>query len=141
MTGGWRIGLALLLSLLALCASARAEDAKRPTDDAVRAEMKAIRDLTLDAHSLVTHRRMPPADARTFHARIKAAVERIDAGTTLTGAARDEIGKITGDVAKGAAGVAGADQSLTPIDGIVAIGDALSLYAQRFDHPGWQPLR
>lgn len=138
--------LALLLPLLALSAGmlfvpARADDAKLTTDDVVRAEMKAIRDLTLNAHTLVTHRRMPPADARTFHARVKAAVARINAGTTLEGQARDEIVAISNDILRGASAVAGAEASMTPIDGIIAVDEALSLYAKRFDHPGWQPLR
>lgn len=138
---GRSIALALLLPLLVLSVSASADEAKLPTDEVVRTEMKAVRDLTLNAHTLVTHRRMPLADARTFHARVKAAVERIDAGTTLTGAARDEIGKLTSGIATGAAAVAGAAPSTTPIDGIIAIDEALALYARRFDHPGWQPLR
>lgn len=133
--------LALMASLLVIGGAVCAEEAKLPTDGVVRTEMKAIRDLTLNAHTLVTHRRMPPADARTFHARVTAAVERIDAGTTLTGAARDEIGRLTSGIAKGAAAVAGADASVTAIDGIIAIDEALALYARRFDHPGWQPLR
>jgi hypothetical protein len=137
--GGWIAALLFLAS--AIGGAAWADEAKLATDDVVRAEMTAIRDLTLNAHTLVTHRRMPPADARTFHARIKQAVERLDAGMTLTGPARDEIGTITGQIAKGAAAVAGGDTTLTPIDGIIAIDEALALYAKRFDHPGWQPLR
>ncbi len=120
---------------------AQAEEAKLATDDVVRVEMKAIRDLTLNAHTLVTHRRMPPADARVFHSRIKAAVERLQSGTSLTGAAKTEIAQLTSEISKGAAAVARAEPNLTPIDGIVAIDEALSLYAIRFDHPGWQPLR
>lgn len=134
--------LAAGLALVALAAgSVRAEDAKSPTDETVRTEMKAIRDLTLNAHTLVTHRRMPPADARTFHARIKAAVERLRGTTTLDGGARDEIESLTGTVLDGAAAVAGESAAMTPIDGIVAIDAALALYAKEFDHPGWQPLR
>lgn len=141
MRHGWRIGFAILALLLALPSGARSEAAKFPTDDVVRTEMKAIRDLTLNAHTLVTHRRMPPADARTFHARVAAAAGRINAGTTLQGEAREKIEKLAGDIAKGAAAVAGAEAAITPIDGIVSIDEALSIYAQRFDHPGWQPLR
>lgn len=142
MTGrraGWLVAALLLPALAPI--GVRAEEARLATDEVVRAEMKAVRDLTLNAHTLVTHRRMPPADARTFHARVKAAVERLKAGTTLQGAAREEIGVQAEHILKGAAAVASADPSMTPVDGIVAIDEALSIYARRFDHPGWQPLR
>lgn len=134
--------LAAVLALLAVAAGGvRADDAKNPTDETVRTEMKVIRDLTLNAHTLVTHRRMPPADARTFNAKIKAAVERLRSATTLDGGARDEIESLTGAVLDGAAAIAGESTAMTPIDGIVAIDEALTLYAKEFDHPGWQPLR
>ena len=121
-------------------ADVRAGDKLR-TDEVVRAEMKAVRDLTLNVHTLVTHRRMPPADARTFHVRVKAAVERLRSETTLDGGERDEIENLTRTILEGAEAVAGQNTSMTPIDGIIAIDAALALYAQRFDHPGWQPLR
>lgn len=134
-----RVLAALLLSVLA--GGAEAGDAKLPTDEVVRTEMKAIRDLTLNVHTLVTHRRMPPADARTYHARVKAAVERLKAGTQVTGAAREEIEKLARFIERGAGAVAGADSSMSAIDGILIIDESLGIYAQRFDHPGWQPLR
>ena len=88
---------AIFLRLLTGCVLAmlvvsggRAAD-KAPTDDVVRAEMTAIRNLTLNVHTLVTHRRMPPADAKAYHAKVKAAVDRLRTGTTLDGGARDEI--------------------------------------------------
>lgn len=131
----WTV-LALTFSLLA----AHAQPAKFPTDDVVRTEMKAIRDLTANVHTLVTHRRMPPADARTYLAKVKAAVARIKAGTTMAGEAREEIEKLAGYIEKGASAVAGEDK-MEAIDGILIVDDSLSIYAQRFDHPDWQPLR
>lgn len=127
--------------LLALGCETQADAVRNPTDDVVRAEMKIVRDLTLNAHTLVTHRRMPPADARTFHARVKAAVERLRGGTTLDGGARDEIEALTGQILDGAAAVAGQSKEMTPIDGIIAIDEALALYVKAFDHPDWKPLR
>jgi hypothetical protein len=142
---GWVRMLALAAPVLLLCLAAggvQGQESKSPTDEVVRTEMSAIRNLTLNAHTLVTHRRMPPADARTFHARVKAAVERLRTGTTLDGGARDEIESLTGSILAGAAAVGGGETSATtPIDGIIAIDEALALYAKEFDHPGWQPLR
>jgi hypothetical protein len=135
------VAVLLLLVLAFVAVDVRADAARNPTDEAVRTEMTAIRDLTLNAHTLVTHRRMPPADARTFHAHIKAAVARLRSGTTLDGGARDEIESLTGKILEGAAAVARENTAMDPIDGIVAIDEMLALYAREFDHPGWQPLR
>lgn len=135
----WLTTVVLVFTFAIGCA--KAEETTFPTDEVVRSEMKAIRDLTLNVHTLVTHRRMPPAEARTFHERITAAVERLEDGTTLTDASRDEIAALAHDISEGAAAVAGLDETMSPIDGIVAIDEALSLYAKRFEHPGWQPLR
>jgi hypothetical protein len=145
MIGAVRLAgfVALLLAgvQLTTLSFAGADDGKLATDEIVRTEMKTIRDLTLNAHTLVTHRRMPPSDAKTFHVRIKAAVERLRAGTTLDGGTRDEIENLTQDILGGAEAVAGSNAAMTAIDGILAIDEALAHYASHFDHPGWQPLR
>lgn len=135
------VAVAVTAMLILGVAVSRAEEAKHSTDDVVRMEMKTIRDLTINVHTLVTHRRMPPADARTFNGRVKASVERLRAGTTAKGEALAEIEKIAGSIEQGAGAVAGADSAMTPIDGILIIDEQLALYAKRFDHPGWQPLR
>lgn len=137
MRGAWIV----LLTALLLPFGALADPDKLATDDVVRVEMKAVRDLTLNVYTLVTHRRMPPADARTYHAKVKAAVERLRSGTSLDGGARDEIENLTRGLLEGAEAVAGQNAAMTPIDGIVAIDEALAIYAKRFDHPDWQPLR
>lgn len=136
MRGLW-LAFITVMSVL----TAHAGNTKHPTDEVVRTEMKAIRDLTLNVHTLVTHRRMPPADARRYHARVKAALGRLKAGTQVAGAAREEIEKLAGTIERGAGAVAGTDAAMSPIDGILIIDESLGIYAQRFDHPGWQPLR
>lgn len=136
-----RVAIGVMAMLALGVAGSRAEEAKHPTDDVVRTEMKAIRDLTINVHTLVTHRRMPPADARTYHGRVKASVERLRAGTQVNGDARAEIETLAGSIEQGAGAVAGTDRSMTPIDGILIIDEQLAIYAKRFDHPGWQPLR
>lgn len=132
--------LLAFVTLAVAATIAMAQPAKLATDEVARTEMKAIRDLTVNAYTLVTHRRMPPADARTFYAKVKAAVARIKADSKMEGEAREEIEKLAGYIEKGAGAVAGADK-MEAIDGMLIIDDSLTLYAQRFDHPGWQPLR
>lgn len=129
-----------LLAALIISGAAFADPAKLATDEIVRKEMKTIRDLTINAYTLVTHRRMPPAEARAYDAKVKASVDRIKADTQMTGEAREEIEKLAGYIARGANAVAGVD-AMEAIDGMLIIDDSLSIYAQRFDHPGWQPLR
>lgn len=130
----------LPFAFLVFAGAAAANPAKLATDEVVQKEMKAIRDLTVNAYTLVTHRRMPPAEARAYHAKVKASVERIKTDTQMTGEAREEIEKLAGYIEKGAGAVAGLD-TIEPIDGMLIVDDSLAIYPQRFDHPGWQPLR
>ena len=130
----------LLLATLLFAGAALAQPAKLATDDVVRKEMTAIRDLTVNAYTLVTHRRMPPADARTYHGKVKASVARIKADTQMTGEAREEIVKLAGYIERGAGAVAGSDP-MEAMDGMLIVDDSLAIYAQRFDHPDWKPLR
>lgn len=126
---------------LALGEDMIAEEKKLRPDPVLAAEMKVIRDLTLNIHSLVTHRRLSPADGRTFHAKITAALSRIEEGTSLIGEPQDTITALVQDITAGAAAIAGKDPSTEPIDGIVLIDDALDRYGTLFDDPAWQPLR
>ncbi len=130
----------LLAALMLTGAAAYAQPAKLATDEVVRKEMTTIRDLTSNAYTLVTHRRMPPADARAYHGKVKAAVERIKADTEMSGEAREEIVKLAGYIERGAGAVAGSDP-MEAMDGMLIVDDSLAIYAQRFDHPDWKPLR
>jgi len=131
----------LLTPALALGEDMIAEEKKIRPDPVLVAEMKIIRDLTLDIHSLVTHRRLSPAAGRSFQDKIKAALGRIQAGTTLIGEPRDSLTALVQDISAGAAAIAGMDASTEPIDGIVLIDDALARYGTLFDDPAWEPLR
>jgi hypothetical protein len=117
------------------------QSAKFETDEPVRGAMKAVRDIVLRDHSLVTHRRMPPAGARAFHGSIKAEIAPMLAETKAAPEARAALEPIATEIVGGAEAVAGIKKDVEPIDGIVAIDEALADYARRFDHPGWQPLR
>jgi hypothetical protein len=103
--------------------------------------MRAVRALVLRDHSLVTHRRMPPAGARAFHAAVKREIERMLAGAKVAPEADAALRAIGAEIMGGAEAVAGMKPDVEAIDGIVAIDEALALYARRFDDPGWQPLR
>lgn len=129
----------LALSILFSVCAAHAEGGRLATDDVVRTEMKTIRDLTLGVRTEILQHRLLPADARMFHERVTASVGRLKAKTQMEGEARDEIEKLAGYIERGASEVAGGDPA-TALDGILIVDDSLSIYARRFDHPGWQPL-
>jgi hypothetical protein len=131
----------LVAPALALGEDMIAEEKKLRPDPVLAAEMKIIRGLTLDIHSLVTHRRLSPAAGQSFHNKITAAVSRIQEGTTMIGDPPDSITALVQDISAGAAAIAGKDPSTEPIDGIVLIDDALARYGTLFDDPTWQPLR
>lgn len=116
-------------------------DRKWPTDNTLRSGMAAIRKATLDNHTLVTHRRMPPESARRFAARVASEINRIKAGTELPPGGKPDIDALLSDIAAGAEAVAGRGGALTPIDGILQIDAALARYPECFDDPTWQPLR
>lgn len=133
--------LSLAAPAFALGEDMIAEEKRIRPDPVLMAEMKIIRDLTLDIHSLVTHRRLSPAAGRSFQDKIKGALGRIQAGTTLIGEPRDSLTALVQDISAGAAAIAGKDPSTEPIDGIVLIDDALARYGTLFDDPEWEPLR
>src|SRR5262245_54032920 len=79
-----------LIGLLLAAVPAAAADGKLPTTEPIRAAMKTIRDLTLNNHTLVTHRRMPVASAKKFRGDIKGQVALVRAaeGSLETDAAK-----------------------------------------------------
>lgn len=111
-----------------------------PTSDHIRAEMTAIRNLVAANHSLITHRRMPRQTALSFAAEVTRHVAALrqakpdsDAKTALL--------PLLDAIERGAKAVAGTENGMTQIDGIVEIDEALARYEERFDHPGWKAAR
>ncbi|MGE0023121.1 MAG: hypothetical protein AB7S70_05745 [Hyphomicrobium sp.] len=133
------LSIAGAATLGALVASAA--DAQWPTGEVLRSAMAAIRKATLDNHTLVTHRRMPPASAVKFAEEIAREVDRIRTGADVPPAAKPDLDALLADIASGAEAVAGRGGDVTPIDGILRVSEALARYPQRFDDPTWQPLR
>ncbi len=103
--------------------------------------MAAIRKVTLDNHTLVTHRRMPLADARRFADVVAREVREIKATIDLPSEAKAEIEVLLGEIVSGAEAVAGRGGEVSAIDGIVRIDAALARYGETFDDPTWRPLR
>lgn len=144
-SGTLLLALPLLFALKAVAGGPVSDGAlaavKWPADDALRNGMAAIRSATLDSHTLITHRRMPPEGARRFAAEIRRHIDAIRGSTKVSAQAQPALAALLDDIAAGAEAVAGRSAALSPIDGIVAIDAALARYPREFDDPEWKPLR
>jgi hypothetical protein len=115
---------------------AAAAQAKLPASEAMQSGMAAIRKLVIDAHSLITHRRMAPDQARRFAAGLKFHVKTLNAdpaAPVMTAVLKD-IADGADQIGSGAAG----DGQLDALDKIEA---ALTRYPQLIDDAEWKPLR
>jgi hypothetical protein len=110
-------------------------------DEASRAAMVSIRDLVANNHSLVTHRRMPPATARRMAEKVRRLADGVRDNGTLPQSARKAIEPILDALVSGVEAVVGDNKQIGPIDGIVMMDEALARYAREFDHPGWRAPR
>lgn len=111
--------------------------AARPlAGDAVTSGMSTIRELVLDAHSLVTHRRLAPDQAGRISTSIRQTVATLKSDPGA--AALTEVLTLLDD---------GATQLATPMSGdsqLEALSKfeiAFARYPQLVDDPKWQPLR
>jgi hypothetical protein len=111
-----------------------------PTDAAVRDGMVSIRDLVRTNHSLITHRRMPPDHAARFAKQVKAQADEILATSKVTGAARDKLKVLLGEIVGGIEEVAAPPSGGSAMDGLERADNALARYPAEFDHPGWVPV-
>lgn len=143
------VGLALFATAIAYEAraggsittlSVEAPD-KQPTDAATRDAMEAIRARVIDAHTLITHRRMPVAAARQFASAMKSDAESIAKIRSEKLPPPDALDPVLQKITAGADAVAGQVPGREPIDGLVDIVGALEMYASTFDHPGWKGLQ
>jgi hypothetical protein len=107
----------------------------------LKSHMTAIRDAVADVHSLVTHRRLPKQMAVSFAEKVARSVAAIRAEPSHEAAARQVFEPLLVQISSGAEAVAGRNPAVGPIDGIVAIDEALAIYPKRFDHPGWKGAR
>lgn len=113
---------------------------KIATTEAIRADMRAIRDLVASNHSLITHRRMPRLAALSFAAALSRHVANLRSSNS-DAQVRQALEPLLATLEQGARAVAGTADGLGQIDGIVAIDEALARYAERFDHPNWKGAR
>jgi hypothetical protein len=113
-----------------------AQAAPQLAPDGVRSGMAAIRKLVLDAHTLITHRRLSPEQARRFAKEVKQHVILLQSVQPTPAFA-----EILTSLSEGAAEIAGPVSGTSQLDGLDKIETALARYPQVFDDPDWKPLR
>jgi hypothetical protein len=110
--------------------------AKHQASPQLHSGMQAIRTLVLNAHSLVTHRRLSPGEARRFAAALKRHVADLQPSASDP-VQREVLTPIAAAAEPFAVPVSG-DSQLDALDKIEA---ALNRYPQLVDDTAWQPLR
>jgi hypothetical protein len=84
---------------------------------------------------------MPPDHAQRFAKAIKTQADTILATSKVSGAAKQRLSALLDDVVAGVDAVAHPERGTTPIDGLVAVDEALARYPEAFDHPVWAPVQ
>jgi hypothetical protein len=119
---------------------AAAQDSRLPTTPAMREGMDKIRRVVIDHHTLITHRRLPPATAAGFNTRMEAIIaglRSVDAAPSEPAAAFDAV---LADLVRGSRVIAGKEPGLDALDGLGIVTKCLDDYGARFAHPGWEPI-
>lgn len=130
-------GAAATQSIFSLPDDPLAHAAREPASPSVKSGMAAIRRLAADAHTLITHRRFAPDQARRFSAAIGSRVEALKTDPAASQALKDVLTLL----AEGAAQVGEPVSGDSQLEGLVKIETALNRYPQLFEDAGWQPLR
>lgn len=110
------------------------------TTENVALAMREIRTIVRNNHSLVTHRRLGVAQSYAMNDQIKKQIELIrasDIGLSL----RKALTPILTSIEAGAAAIAVPTRTLSRMDGLFQIDDALHSYGQVVADRDWESLR
>ncbi len=141
MRGQWALRCAFAgLWVLLLAARAMAE-IRLASDAPLRSGMVAIRALVIDHHTLITHRRLPVAMARSFAGGVTQAVAAIRDETSITADARAALEPLLVSIESSAQSIGAGGDSIRQMDALFAMTRALEAYGQSFDHPDWKPIQ
>lgn len=115
---------------------ATATAARQPPSASLQSGMAAIRKLVRDVHSLITHRRLPPDQARRFATDLKRYVTALKANTS-----EPRLNEILTLLAEAAEQIGAPVSGNSHLDALDKIDAALNRYPQLIDDPEWKPLR
>jgi hypothetical protein len=103
--------------------------------------MAGIRAAVIDHHTLITHRRLPVAMARSFANKVGNAVSSIRSTASLPADARSALAPLLDTIETSAKAIGGGGDSVRQMDALFALTKALETYGQTFDHPDWKPIQ
>ncbi len=141
MRTGWVIKSGISLLAAVLSAAIAMAQPRLPTDDALRSGMVAIRAAIIDHHTLITHRRLPVAMARSFASHVAQSLATIRATTGVAAEARAALDALLGTIEASVRTIGAGGDSIRQMDALFAMTKALETYGQTFDHPDWKPIQ
>lgn len=141
MRTGWAFRGAISLFAAVLSAVLAMAQPRLPTDDALRSGMAAIRAAVIDHHTLITHRRLPVAMARSFASRVAQSLAAIRATTGVAAEARAALDPLLQTIDGSAQTIGAGGDSIRQMDALFAMTKALETYGETFDHPDWKPIQ
>lgn len=111
------------------------------SDEALRAGMSGIRAAVINHHTLITHRRLPAAMARSFASGVQGSVSEIRSETAVPSKARAVLDPLLETIESSAKIIGAGGDSVRQMDALFALTRALETYGQAFDHPDWKPIQ
>jgi hypothetical protein len=103
--------------------------------------MESIRESIIEHHTLITHRRLPVAMARSFAGGVGQAVALIRDETAVPADARAALDPLLVTIDASAQTIGAGGDSIRQMDALSAMTRALEAYGQSFDHPDWKPIQ
>ncbi len=112
-----------------------------PTDPALRQGMNDIRSAVIDHHTLITHRRLPVAMARTFASHVSRSVVDIRRETEIPEDARRVLDPLLETIDSSAQTIGAGGDSIRQMDALFAMTKALETYGRSFEDADWKPIQ
>lgn len=138
--GSYMLFVAASAAVLLLSDGALAQT-RWEADPALRQGMNEIRTEVVNHHTLITHRRLPVAKARSFASRVGSSVSNIRHGSKVEANARMALDPLLDTIDGSAQVIGGGGDSVRQMDALFSMTRALETYGQTFDDPGWKPVQ
>jgi hypothetical protein len=111
------------------------------TDVSLRHGMSKIRSAVINHHTLITHRRLPVAMARSFARDVEQSVALIRRDTRVSGEAQSVLDPLLVTIESSAQTIGAGGDSIRQMDALFALSKALDTYGEAFDDDNWKPIQ
>ena len=138
--GSYMLFRAASAALLLLSGGAFAQG-RWEADPALSQGMNDIRTEVVNHHTLITHRRLPVAMARSFAGRVGSSVSNIRHESKVEANARRALDPLLDTIDSSAQVIGAGGDSVRQMDALFSMTRALETYGQTFDDPGWKPVQ